>query len=91
MVDDVELVVSELATNAVAHAGTPFLVSVARFGHLVVVEVTDHCPSVPRRVHADLYDTAGRGVSIVERVGSGWGVRSLPGSGKTVWVSFEAR
>lgn len=91
MIDDVELVVSELATNALAHAGTPFRVSVARFGQVVLLEVTDQSPVVPRRVRPGPLDTAGRGVFMVERVSKDWGTRSLPGIGKTVWVSFEAR
>src|SRR5579885_3613449 len=69
MVDDVELVVSELATNALAHAGTPFRVSMSRVERAVVVEVTDTSPSVPRRGRPGPLDTAGRGVFIVERLG----------------------
>lgn len=90
MVDDVELVVSELATNALTHAATPFRVSVARFDQVVLLEVTDRSPAVPRRVRSGPLDTAGRGVFLVGRVSSDWGTRDLPGAGKTVWASFDA-
>ena len=39
--DDVRLVTSELVTNAVVHARTPFTVSVACTGRIVLIEVTD--------------------------------------------------
>jgi hypothetical protein len=57
----------------------------------VVVEVTDHSPSALQRVRPGLFDTAGRGVSIVEFLSSDWGVKGHPGDGKTVWVSFDER
>lgn len=91
IVDDVELVVSELATNALMHAGTPFRVSLTRFGQVLLVEITDHSPVAPRPRRAGVFDTAGRGVSIVDVLAADWGVRSVPGNGKTVWVSFPAR
>ena len=39
--EDVRLVTSELVTNAVVHARTPFTVSVACTGKMVLIEVTD--------------------------------------------------
>ena len=47
LVDDVTLVASELATNALSHAGTPFTVTITASGDDVVLEVRDGAPSTP--------------------------------------------
>jgi anti-sigma regulatory factor (Ser/Thr protein kinase) len=47
--DDVRWVVSELATNAVLHAGTPFTVSVGVYDREVDIAVCDESPRVPNR------------------------------------------
>jgi hypothetical protein len=44
MAERAELLVSELATNAVTHAGTPFVVTIHRRTDTVVVEVADELP-----------------------------------------------
>ena len=90
LVDDVELVVSELATNAVAHAGTPFTVSLTWLDHTLVVEVKDDSPSGPRRVHPDGLAAAGRGVVIVEVLSTTWGVKTYASGGKSVWAELRA-
>lgn len=89
MADDVELVVSELATNALTHARSRFRISLCLSGQNLMLEVTDDCPGLPQRVRPSALDTTGRGVFITERLSSAWGVRSMPGKGKTVWVSFD--
>ena len=91
LVDDVELVVSELATNALAHAGTPFTVSLTGSHHTVIVEVRDDSSSGPYRVNSKVFDTAGRGVAIVELLSRDWGVTGYPGRGKSVWAQFDTQ
>ena len=54
LVDDVTLVASELATNALSHAGTPFTVTITAFADDVVLEVRDGGASRPNRVDAGL-------------------------------------
>jgi anti-sigma regulatory factor (Ser/Thr protein kinase) len=79
------LVASELATNAVVHARTDFVVSLVRTQANVRVEVRDadlHEPT-PERAADDA--TSGRGLTVVEALASAWGVRPAPG-GKTVWA-----
>src|SRR5882757_8013307 len=61
----VEVVVSELASNAVRHAATPFQVSVS-IGSTVRVEVTDGSPGPPILRKAGPAEPAGRGLLIVE-------------------------
>jgi anti-sigma regulatory factor (Ser/Thr protein kinase) len=89
LVDDVRLVVSELATNAMVHAHTPFTVALQSVKELVRLEVFDgsHVGPVLRRARA--LDTGGRGVAIVKALSRDWGVIDRPG-GKSVWAEFSA-
>ena len=90
LVDDVRLVASELAANAVCHARTPFRVILEQASHSVRLTVQDGSPVRPRLVTESL-DTAGRGVKIVGLVSRAWGVAEGPGEGKSVWASFSTR
>ncbi len=91
LVDDVLLVASALAGNAVRHARTPFTVTLEQAGQLVLLTVQDGSPVVPVRLAPQLLDSTGRGVSIVELVSQAWGVSRRPGEGKSVWASFAMR
>lgn len=90
LVDDVQLVVSELAANAVQHARTPFKVILERADDWVLLSLRDGSPTPPAHLATDRLDTAGRGVSIVDLVSHDWGVTDRPGEGKSVWASFAA-
>lgn len=88
--DDVELVVSELVTNAV-RAGSPTVrVEVLREGARVTVRVTDKAAGWPEEREAGIRDTGGRGLPLVSAVSSAWGVR-LAGAGKVVWADVDIR
>jgi len=91
LVDDVQLVASELAANAVRHARTPFKVILEKADDSVMLSVQDGSPSRPVQVATNDLDTTGRGVSIVELVSHEWGVADGPGEGKSVWATFAAR
>ncbi|MGY3682034.1 ATP-binding protein [Streptomyces sp. TE33382] len=70
--DACELLVSEVATNAVAHAGgTTFTVRVLPGGW---VEVEDSSPALPIRRRAEANDTGGRGLEILELLAPGYKV-----------------
>ena len=56
LVDDVRLVVSELATNAVAHAQTPFIVTLSRANASVLLAIGDESTSAPIRSAPDVMD-----------------------------------
>jgi len=80
------LLASELATNAVRHAGAgrPFSVVVRRDRGpegtpCVWVEVHDTASAVPRVVAAEDDDTTGRGLLLVESLSDGW--ESIPEPG----------
>jgi anti-sigma regulatory factor (Ser/Thr protein kinase) len=73
-IDDVRLIVSELATNAVLHAGSPFEVQVHLDGDLRVRVRDDHPERAPvlRPVRDEV--PGGRGLHIVARLADAWGV-----------------
>ena len=80
------LVVSELVTNAVVHAGTMIELDVVVREDVLRIEVTDSGTDRPN-VWTE-HDTSGRGLPIVEALGHAWGVLDL-GSAKTVWCELS--
>lgn len=88
LVDDVQLGVSELLSNAVRHAGTDVVLTLLCSDRLIV-EVLDNDPDLPHPVipDGDLRATSGRGLRIVSAISSDWGVRAAAG-GKTVWFAL---
>jgi len=90
LVEDVRLVASELATNAVAHAQTPFAVTLSSANGAVRLAVQDGSPSAPVRSAPDVMDMSGRGLMIVESLSQRWGT-STDGHGfKSVWACFPS-
>jgi anti-sigma regulatory factor (Ser/Thr protein kinase) len=89
LVEDVRLVVSELATNAVTHAGTPFTVVLLADEGRVLLTVQDGSPSPPSQLAAQALDTGGRGLFIVNMVSRRWGVDVSPDGMKSVWATFD--
>ncbi len=88
LVDDMRLVVSELATNALRHAYPPFTVTLRGDGTSVHLIVQDGSSSDPVRASAGDMDVGGRGLSIVDELSHDWGVTHGPGEAKSVWASF---
>jgi len=84
----VELLVSELATNAVLHAKTDFTVCVDRRGPTLRVEIGDG-RVVPPLAKGYRHDApTGRGLGIVATLSSRWGFERGP-DGKTVWFELD--
>ena len=88
--DEVTLLVSELASNAVRHAGTPFTVALQCDGEIVRVEVTDDDDGLPVPQRPPVDAVTGRGLLIVEALATRWGVEPRS-SGKTVWFELACR
>ena len=85
---DVELIVSELATNAVMHAHTPFHLEIDRDEFSVRIEVVDGNDDVP--VPGESTDpTGGRGLEVVDRLATEWGAVLVPRGGKHVWARLD--
>jgi anti-sigma regulatory factor (Ser/Thr protein kinase) len=83
--DAIELMVSELATNCIRHAGAPFKVTISRAADQVRVAVTDRAGGTPTIRSPGPEEPTGRGLLIVETFSDAWGVESHPGTGKSVW------
>jgi Histidine kinase-like ATPase domain len=87
LVDDVALVVSELATNAVRHAATPFSLVLEVRGATVRVAVHDHTPLRTDTPHWYLIPQPLHGLGIVAAIASRWGVEARH-DGKVVWADL---
>ena len=89
LVDDLQLVVSELATNAMVHAETSFLVTLTGAGESVLLEVLDGAQAGPVQFASQSLETSGRGVAIVDALSRAWGVTGHMAGGKSVWAEFD--
>jgi len=87
---DAALAVSELATNAIVHAGSDFEVRIERDGSRVTVRVADSGPGGPEVRSPQATEAHGRGLQIVRTMASAWGVEHSPQElGKAVWFTLE--
>jgi len=94
MADDVRLVVSELATNAMTHARTPFTVTLTGRERSLLLTVRDGSPAAPlpaAPAMADPLEPGGRGLVIVDMVSRTWGFDTQEDRAKSVWASFDIR
>lgn len=90
VVERAVVVVSELATNAVRHAGTEWELrcTVADVAH---VEVLDgDATALPALRDPEPGQPGGMGLHLVTAFASTWGVDGTPG-GKTVWCTLDPR
>ncbi|MGR4878673.1 SpoIIE family protein phosphatase [Streptomyces sp. LARHCF249] len=78
-----ELIVSELVTNAIRHAGGPVRLRLIRADTLTC-EVSDSSNTQPRMRRARSSEEGGRGLYIVAQLSHRWGSRYAI-EGKTVW------
>lgn len=90
LVDDAELVVSELVTNVVVHADSGCAVIVNRGEGGVRIEVQDQGSGWPDLQAPNASAEAGRGLMIVSALSTAWGIQAADRS-KSVWVELSAR
>ncbi|MEU1010315.1 SpoIIE family protein phosphatase [Streptomyces sp. NPDC005890] len=83
--DAVLVLVSELVTNAVRFATGPITVRLIRAGHGLLCEVGDTGNGRPRLRRGGPFDDAGRGLHVVHRLTTRWGVRWTD-TGKVIWA-----
>jgi len=85
--------VSEVVTNSILHARTPFSVEVRVRDDGIRVSVRDESPELPVRRHHDSLQPTGRGLLILDEVVDRWGFApesdGMPG--KSVWFEIERR
>jgi anti-sigma regulatory factor (Ser/Thr protein kinase) len=88
----VVLLVSELVSNGVLHGRGEIELVVGVKPDLVTVRVRDDDPEhLPEVHHPVSDDPRGRGMLLVDRLATAWGVERLPGGqGKQVWFSAAA-
>ena len=106
VVDDAEVVVSEMVTNAIkatnllpGSASCPdqcdrlevVCLCLCLDGGDLVIEVWDPRYEAPKRRDVDLYDEGGRGLWLIGALSGDWGVRWPPTGGKTVWARLSRR
>ena len=70
------LLVSEMVTNAVLHAGTEVVLRIGHEGSSVRVEVTDGCAAMPGVRQVSDESATGRGMWLVQELADAWGQQS---------------
>lgn len=87
LLDDAVLVADELVSNAIQHGQGPrsCRLTLIGEGRGLRAEVTDAGPGEPRFRTPD--NTGGRGLMLVDRLATAWGVHWFPGY-KTVWAEL---
>lgn len=87
--DDGELAVSELVTNAVLHGREPLVLRLALSPGCLRVEVRDGSPVSPSFSMLDPTAVTGRGLMLISAASDRWGVEPVAG-GKRVWFELHA-
>jgi anti-sigma regulatory factor (Ser/Thr protein kinase) len=93
LVDNAELLVSELITNAIRASWSPKekgLVALRLLGNdeRVLIEVWDQCPDDPSPREAEDDAESGRGFAVIEALSYQWGWRRVSASLKVVWCEL---
>jgi anti-sigma regulatory factor (Ser/Thr protein kinase) len=83
--EEVALIITELAANAVRHTNEPFEVIVGVDDGIVTVAVLDPVEELP--VHRPPDAAGGRGLNIVAQLSDDWGADRLD-DGKVVWAQL---
>lgn len=91
LVEDLRLVVSELATNAVAHAQTPFVVTLSSRNGIVLLVIQDGSTLAVVPHAPEAMDMSGRGMMIVELLSHEWGTSVDDRGHKSVWATFAGK
>jgi anti-sigma regulatory factor (Ser/Thr protein kinase) len=86
----VELLTTELATNAILHAQSAFALSLAVDNDRVRVEVKDASPVIPKPPTPPAVDSvSGRGLFLVASLATRWGTDGMT-DGKCIWFEVAA-
>jgi anti-sigma regulatory factor (Ser/Thr protein kinase) len=86
---DVELITSELVTNAIRHANSVTLVLYLPDDKTAMVEVWDDNPEGPSAPIVDSQAEGGRGLLLVGALSNSWGWRATA-DGKVTWAQAPA-
>ena len=85
------LLVSEVVTNAVAHATPPLLLRIETHPEVTRVEVKDRARDMPILKDPEPFETGGRGIRFVNDLSTRWGTEPPedPDGFKTVWFEVS--
>lgn len=89
LLDSAVLLVSELVSNAVLHAGTPIVVVLRREEGRLRAEVRDGSTRLPTAKHYSSLSGTGRGLLLLDRIADQWGA-GPDGTGKIVWFELDS-
>ena len=87
-IDEAALMTTELATNAVEHAHTPYTLTVDVTNRTLRVDVRDASTCPPTVGAASPDALGGRGLMLVAALADRWGYNTMTG-GKSVWFEVE--
>jgi anti-sigma regulatory factor (Ser/Thr protein kinase) len=94
VIDDAELLTSEVVTNGLVHAARPgaeLRLLLFRDGDLLTVEVHDPSRALPHPLGSpDPLSESGRGLFLVTRLAVDHGAHLAEGRGKVVWFQVSA-
>ena len=82
------LVANELVANAIVHARSAPVLSLAETGSNLMLRVSDDSSTPPVAQTPGPDELAGRGLVLVEALADRWGI-DTSASGKSVWVAFD--
>jgi anti-sigma regulatory factor (Ser/Thr protein kinase) len=94
--DEAELIVSELATNALQASLSltetqPIVLHLLANDERLIIQVWDALPTSPAPWPHALDAEAGRGLEIVSLLSDRWGFYRPRGGGKIVWAALDVR
>ncbi|MBI0300247.1 SpoIIE family protein phosphatase, partial [Streptomyces sp. PRKS01-29] len=81
-----EVVVSELVTNAIRHATPPIGLRLIH-DRALICELSDGSATAPHPRRARAFDEGGRGLLLVAQLAESWGTRQTA-TGKTIWAEL---
>jgi anti-sigma regulatory factor (Ser/Thr protein kinase) len=88
-IEDAELIVTELATNAVLHGRSPATLRVCQLPGCIRVEVEDTGRDMPMRMRRSYEAMTGRGLGMVAALATAWGIDPGGSGGKIVWAELS--
>jgi DNA-binding NarL/FixJ family response regulator len=86
--DDAQLVVSELAANALTHAHSSYRVRIATTAAALRIEVDDGGAGTPEPQPLTDDEDHGRGLHMVDALAASWGIEMPDSGGKRVWAEL---
>ncbi|GAA1789360.1 response regulator transcription factor [Nocardioides hankookensis] len=86
--DDAQLVVSELAANALTHADSSYRVRLTTSGAALRIEVEDGGVGTPEPQPLTEDEEHGRGLHLVGALAASWGMDAGETGGKRVWAEL---